>query len=165
MTSPLPIVAAVQGLCLAGGLELAVACDVIFAADTARFGDQHASFGLIPGWGNSQRLPRAIGLQRARDLMFSARWIDATTAQDWGLIAHLVSADELASKALEYANTLATRSREGIATMKSLSLTALAGNVEDGLQEEIAAATRVLLGADAKEGLASFKEKRRPNFA
>lgn len=97
--------------------------------------------------------------------MFSARWIDATTAQDWGLIAHLVSADELASKALEYANTLATRSREGIATMKSLSLTALAGNVEDGLQEEIAAATRVLLGADAKEGLASFKEKRRPNFA
>ena len=75
--SPLPVVAAVQGLCLAGGIELALACDVVFAAEDARFGDQHAAFGLIPGWGGSQRLTRAVGLRRALDLMYSARWLDA----------------------------------------------------------------------------------------
>ena len=162
--SPLPIIAAVQGLCLAGGLELAMACDVVFAADTARFGDQHAAFGLIPGWGNSQRLPRAIGLQRALDLMFSARWIDAATALDWGLIAHSVPASELGSRAQDYAELLATRSRSGIAAMKALSRRALEVDLQAGLQEEIAVATRTLEGGDAKEGLAAFKEKRTPKF-
>lgn len=164
-TSPLPIIAAVQGLCLAGGLELAVACDVIFAADTARFGDQHAAFGLIPGWGNSQRLPRAIGLQRARDLMFSARWLDAATALQWGLIAQVVPADQLSERALDYAQKLSTLSRDGLAAMKSLSLRAMGGHLEEGLQAEVAVACAVLLGADAKEGLAAFKEKRRPEFS
>ena len=163
--SPLPIIAAVQGLCLAGGLELAMACDVVFAADTARFGDQHAAFGLIPGWGNSQRLPRAIGLQRALDLMFSARWIDAATALSWGLVAYSVPATDLASKALDYAELLATRSRAGIAAMKALTRSALEADLMTGLQDEIAVATRTLVGADAKEGLAAFKEKRTPKFA
>lgn len=162
--SPLPVVAAVQGLCLAGGLELAMACDVVFAADTARFGDQHAAFGLIPGWGNSQRLPRAIGLQRALDLMFSAKWIDAATALDWGLIAYSVPAGDLADKALEFAALVATRSRSGIAAMKALSRRALEADLQTGLHEEIAVATRTLVGADAKEGLAAFKERRKPSF-
>lgn len=163
--SPLPIIAAVQGLCLAGGLELAVACDVILAADTARFGDQHAAFGLIPGWGNSQRLPRAIGLQRARDLMFSARWLDAATALQWGLISRVVPADQLSERALDYAQQLSVRSRPGIAAMKSLSLGAMEGHLEEGLQREVTAACEVLLGADAKEGIAAFKQRRQPGFA
>ena len=71
--STLPVVAACQGLCLAGGLELMLACDVVFASRDARFGDQHAQFGLVPGWGGSQRLPRLVGLRRSLDLFYSAR--------------------------------------------------------------------------------------------
>jgi enoyl-CoA hydratase len=162
--SPLPVVAAVQGLCLAGGLELVMACDVVFAADTSRLGDQHAAFGLIPGWGNSQRLPRAIGLQRALDLMFSARWIDAATALSWGLISYVVPEGELNGKAFEYASLLATRSRGGIAQMKALSRRALEIDFDAGLREEVAAAVRALTGGDAREGLIAFKERRKPNF-
>ena len=84
--SRLPVVAAVQGLCLAGGLEIAMACDVVFAARSARLGCQHAQYGLVPGWGGTQRLPRLVGLRRALDLMFSARWLDAAEAQDWCLV-------------------------------------------------------------------------------
>ena len=78
--SRLPIVGVVHGLCLAGGLELMMACDVVIAAHSARFGDQHAQYGLIPGWGGTQRLPRLVGLRRALHLMYSAEWLDAVTA-------------------------------------------------------------------------------------
>jgi enoyl-CoA hydratase/carnithine racemase len=162
--SRLPVISAVQGLCLAGGLELVMACDVVFAADTARFGDQHAAFGLIPGWGNSQRLPRAIGLQRALDLMYSARWIDAPTAQQWGLISYCLPGEDLADAALVYAQQIALRSRAGLAAMKVLARRALDADLRTGLNEEVALATRTLLGADAKEGLSAFKEKRSPRF-
>src|SRR5262249_18175919 len=111
--SPLPVIAAVQGLCLAGGIELVLACDVVFAAEDARFGDQHAAFGLIPGWGGSQRLTRTIGLRRALDLMYSARWIDAPTAMQWGLVNHLLPATRLRDEALAYARQLVTRSSSG----------------------------------------------------
>ncbi len=87
--SALPVVAACQGLSLAGGLELMLACDVVFAARDARFGDQHAQFGLIPGWGGSQRLPRLIGLRRALDLFYSARWLSADDARAIGLVNHV----------------------------------------------------------------------------
>jgi enoyl-CoA hydratase len=162
--SPLPVIAAVQGLCLAGGLELVMACDVVFAAEDARFGDQHAAFGLLPGWGNSQRLPRAIGLQRALDLMFSARWIDAGTAQAWGLASYLVPAAELTDQATKYASTLCTRSRAGIAAMKRLSRQGLDRSLEDALAGEVEVALQTLPGKDATEGLTAFKEKRAPRF-
>jgi enoyl-CoA hydratase len=162
--SPLPVVAAVQGLCLAGGLELVMACDVVFAADNARFGDQHAAFGLIPGWGNSQRLPRAVGLQRALDLMLSARWIDAKTALSWGLISYAVAPEALRDEAVTYAKLLAIRSRTGIAAMKSLARRALDVPLEAGLLQETEAASNILMDADAKEGLSAFKEKRLPDF-
>lgn len=162
--SRLPVIAAVQGLCLAGGLELAMACDVIFSADTARFGDQHGAFGLIPGWGNSQRLPRAVGLQRALDLMFSVRWINAETALTWGLISYSVPAEKLSVQAMDYAKLVATRSRAGIAAMKMLSRRAGDAEFQAGLREEIAAASSLLMESDAKEGLAAFREKRSPKF-
>ena len=81
-TSSLPVVVAVQGLCLAGGIELMLACDVCFAGESAQFGDQHAQFGLIPGWGGSQRLTRLMGQRRALDLMFSARWLKSGEAKE-----------------------------------------------------------------------------------
>lgn len=165
--SPLPVIAAVQGLCLAGGIELVLACDVVFAAEDARFGDQHAAFGLIPGWGGSQRLTRTLGLRRAIDLMYSARWIDAPTAMQWGLVNHVVPAARLREDALAYARQLATRSRAGLAAIKRLGRHAADADqsLPDGLRLEQQEAMRVLTGIDISEGLAAFRERRVPNFA
>jgi len=165
--SPLPVIAAVQGLCLAGGIELALACDVVFAAEDARFGDQHAAFGLIPGWGGSQRLTRAIGLRRALDLMYSARWLDAPMALQWGIVNYLVPAARLRDDAVAYARLLATRSRDGLTAIKRLGHHAADndGSLADGLRREQQEAMRVLTGIDINEGLAAFRERRVPNFA
>jgi enoyl-CoA hydratase len=162
--SPLPVVAACQGLVLAGGLELMLACDVVFAGRDARFGDQHAQFGLVPGWGGSQRLPRLVGLRRAMDLFLSARWIDADTAQQWGLVNYVVEAGALGEAALAYARTLSTRSRDGLAAMKRLARRGLDLPLAEGLAFEEREAAAALLGADVDEGLAAMHAKRTPVF-
>lgn len=162
--SPLPVVAAVQGLCLAGGLELMLACDVVFAAAGARFGDQHAQFGLVPGWGGSQRLPRIIGLRRSMDLFFSARWIDAQTAQDWGLVNTICPEEALHRQALDYCQAMAARSRDGLAAMKWLARRGLEQPLDAALHLEEEQAVAALLGNDVGEGLAAFEQRRQPNF-
>ena len=162
--SPLPVVAACQGLALAGGLELMMACDVTFAAQDARFGDQHAQYGLLPGFGGSQRLPRIVGVRRALDLFFSARWIDADTALQWGLVNYVVAPQALAEAALAYCQMLATRSRPGLATMKRLARAGLEGSLDAGLALEEAAVVDGLLHNDASEGLAAFRARRPPHF-
>ena len=163
-TSPLPIVASCQGLALAGGLELMMACDVAFAAADARFGDQHAQYGLLPGFGGSQRLPRIVGVRRAFDLFFSARWIDAETALQWGLVNYVVAPETLADAALDYSRTLATRSRSGLAMMKRLARAGLEGSLDAGLALEEASVVDGLLHEDASEGLAAFRARRTPRF-
>ncbi|MEO8807701.1 MAG: enoyl-CoA hydratase/isomerase family protein, partial [Burkholderiaceae bacterium] len=105
-SSDLPVVAACQGLALAGGSELILACDVVFASSDFRIGDQHAQYGLLPGWGGSQRFPRVVGLRRSLDMLFSARWIDAQTALQWGLVNYVVEPDKLGEAALAYCTTL-----------------------------------------------------------
>jgi enoyl-CoA hydratase len=162
--SDLPVVAACQGLALAGGSELMLACDVVFAATDARIGDQHAQLGLIPGWGGTQRLPRVVGLRRGLDLLFSARWIDANTALQWGLVNYVVEPDKLGDVALEYCTKLATRSRISIATIKRLARQGLEGTLEAGLELEVDVASPALLGSDVSEGLAAFEARRKPEF-
>ncbi len=162
--SALPVVAAVQGLCLAGGLELALSCDIVFAARSARFGDQHARFGLVPGWGGSQRLARRVGLGRALDLMFSARWVGAEEARDWGLVNHVEDDDGLGEAALAYCRDLALKSRPGLSLMKRLAREGLDQDLAAGLRLEEGAVVDALLGADAEEGLAAFRERREPKF-
>ena len=162
--SALPVVAACQGLSLAGGIELMLACDVAIAAKDARFGDQHAQFGLIPGWGGSQRLPRIVGLRRAMDLFFAARWIDADTALQWGLVNTVVEPDALRAAALEYCTKLTTRSRVGIATMKRLARQGLEGSLQAGLLMEEDAAPVALMHDDVSEGVAAFEARRAPDF-
>jgi len=162
--STLPVVAACQGLCLAGGLELMLACDVVFAARDARFGDQHAQFGLVPGWGGSQRLPRLVGLRRALDLFYSARWIDAETALQWGLVNHVVAPEALASEALAYCHAIGERSRGGLATMKRLARAGLEGTLDAGLSVEESQAPGAILSNDVGEGLEAFLARRKPNF-
>lgn len=162
--SRLPIICAVQGLCLAGGLELMLACDVAFASSTAKFGDQHAQFGLVPGWGSSQRLPRVIGQRRAMDLFFSVRWIDAQTAETWGLVNYVTSDESLREEALAYCAKLADRSSVGLAAMKDLAISGLSMSLEDGLEYEIKQAIEPLMSPHVTEGIAAFEEKRKPNF-
>jgi enoyl-CoA hydratase/carnithine racemase len=163
-TSPLPVIVAVQGLCLAGGLELALSADVCFAAKSAKFGDQHGQFGLIPGWGGSQRLPRILGLRRALELMFSARWLDAEEALAAGLVNYLTEDGDLHGKALDYARTFATRSRVGISEMKRLARTGIDMPLAEAMLLERKAAVRHLQGADTAEGLGAFENRRKPDF-
>jgi len=162
--SELPVVAAVNGMCLAGGLELMLACDVVFAASDARFGDQHAQFGLVPGWGGSQRLPRVVGLRRALDLFFSARWVDAPTALQFGLVNYVVEPGDLQQAAFEYCQTLATRSRAGLATMKRLGRRGLDLEWDAALGFEEEVVLDALHGDDVREGLAAFQMRRAPMF-
>ena len=163
-SSRLPVVAVVQGLCLAGGLELMLACDLVFAGESARFGDQHAQYGLVPGWGGSQRLPRIVGQRRALDLMFSGRWLDANTALDWGLVNYVLPDGELHEQAFEYCLGLGRRSRGGLMTMKRLVNDGLEGSLQRGLDLEIHVAAEAMASADVNEGLAAFAEKREPQF-
>lgn len=162
--SPLPIIAACQGLCLAGGLELMLGCDLVFAARGARFGDQHAQFGLVPGWGGSQRLTRLVGLRRALDLYFSARWIDAETAVAWGLVSEVVEADKLHEHALAWCTTAAERSYTGLGAMKRLARQGLDMPLGEALTLEENVAVDALLDSDVTEGLAAFQARRKPQF-
>jgi enoyl-CoA hydratase len=162
--SDLPVVAACQGLALAGGSELMMACDVVFAATDFRIGDQHAQYGLVPGWGGSQRLPRIVGLRRGLDLFFSARWIDASTALQWGLVNYVVEPDKLGEASLAYCTRLATRSRGGLALTKRLARQGMDRPLADGLQLEQDAMATELLNDDVSEGLAAFAARRPPVF-
>ena len=163
--SPLPVVAAVHGLCLAGGLELMLACDGAFAAATARFGDQHAQFGLLPGWGGSQRLTRTVGMRRALDLFLSASWIDAPAAKEWGLVNHISTDAALHLDAMTYCRTLTERSRSGLAMMKRLARQGGDVPLEEGLRLEQSLAVDALMSPDVTEGLAAFQARRKPRFA
>ncbi|WP_089941754.1 enoyl-CoA hydratase/isomerase family protein [Candidatus Entotheonella palauensis] len=162
--SDLPIIAAVQGLCLAGGIEIMMACDIVFAGEAARIGDQHAQYGLVPGGGGSQRLPRLVGLRRALDLMFTARWLEPEEAHEWGLVNYVTEDAALYDRAMAYCRDLAQKSRAGLAYMKQISRHGLNGPLDNGLQLEENAAVIALLGADATEGLHAFQARRTPNF-
>jgi enoyl-CoA hydratase/carnithine racemase len=162
--SPLPVVAAVKGLCLAGGMELMLGADVVFAARSAKMGDQHAQFGLLPGWGGSQRLTRTIGMRRAIDLMFSARWLDAEEAKSVGLVNYIVDDEVLHQEAMNYCTKLAERSRIGLREMKRLARESGQLMLRDGLASEAKVAVRHIMGDDVAEGLAAFEARRKPTF-
>jgi enoyl-CoA hydratase len=162
--SRLPVVCAVQGLALAGGLELVLACDVVFAGRSARLGDQHAQFGLFPGWGGSQRLPRLVGMRRALDLFFSARWLDAETAERWGLVNYVVEDANLGADALAYCAKLADRSGYAITKMKRLARDGAEQPLYGALHHEIDELVALLDTPDLAEGLDAFRQRRTPKF-
>ena len=162
--SNLPFVVAVQGLCLAGGLELMLGGDILFAAKSAQFGDQHSQFGLVPGWGGSQRLTHLIGLRRSLDLYFSARWITADNACDIGLVNYVVEDDKLLEEALTYCKMLSKKSREGLGHMKDLARQGLDMPLADAIEFERRIATPYLTSEDVAEGLEAFEARRTPQF-
>lgn len=115
-----PLIAAVNGVAITGGFEITLACDVVLASESAVFIDTHVKVGLTPGWGLSQRLSRVVGLHRAKELSLSARPLPASEAERWGLVNHVLPADELLPRALELGRAIAQWSPEAVAAMKAI---------------------------------------------
>ncbi len=103
-----PIIGAINGHCITGGFEMALACDIIIASENARFADTHARVGILPGWGLSQKLPRLIGLSRAKEISFTGAPVFAQQALEWGMVNHVVPADELLNRAISMAESICT---------------------------------------------------------
>jgi len=158
---PKPVVALLNGLTLAGGLELALACDYMVASSAARIGDVHANFGLVPGGGGTQRLTDAVGSRAARWLMFSGETLTADRALSLRLVQDVVEADGFEESCWEMGATMAARSQPGLAFMKRLSRP---GITPQGLDLEMDGAAHLVVGPDAREGLAAFRDKRSPRF-
>ena len=115
-----PIIGAINGHCITGGFEMALACDIIIASENARFADTHARVGMLPGWGLSQKLPRMIGLSRAREIAFTGAAIDAQKAYEWGLVNHVLPAQELLPKAMEMAANIVACVPEVLSRYRSM---------------------------------------------
>ncbi|MCG8383400.1 MAG: enoyl-CoA hydratase/isomerase family protein, partial [Gammaproteobacteria bacterium] len=127
--------------------------------------DQHAQFGLVPGWGGSQRLPRIVGVRRALDLLFTAKWLSAEEAREYGLVNYVVDETDLRNDALAYCEKIASRSQGGIAMMKQLARQGVDKDWNESLDFELSLAIDHLLSDDVSEGLAAFEGKRQPRFS
>jgi len=158
-------IAAINGVCVAGGLELLLACDLAIAADTARIGDGHLNFGQLPGAGGSQRLPRAIGLLRAKHLILSGRLLTGAEAERIGLVGEVVPAEQLNAAAMRYVDELAAKSPVGVRGAKHLANQTLFMPLDEGLKFEMDYVHNYATTVnDATEGLIAFREKRKPVF-
>lgn len=158
--SPLPIVAAVNGVAYGGGNELAMACDVRLASRAARFGQPEVNLGIIPGWGGTVRLPRLVGQAHARRILLSGDPIDASEAHRIGLVDQVVDAPLLVARAVNLAERLASLPPLALKEIKAL----LAHPGPDSQARETDAMGRVMMTQDAMEGVMAFMEKRRPRF-
>lgn len=161
---PMPVIAAVNGLALAGGLELLLCCDLIVAARSARLGDAHANYGLLPGGGGSARLPRKIGPTRAKYLFFTGEMVAAEELVSAGLINIVVDDDELTAATASLAAKIVTKSPVGLRRMKQLLNDGLEQPIDTALRLELLACEVHAQSEDMKEGLAAFEAKRRPVF-
>ncbi|HBH01781.1 MAG: hypothetical protein A2W08_13370 [Candidatus Rokubacteria bacterium RBG_16_73_20] len=161
---PVPVVAGVHGLALAGGLELTLVADLVVLDAAARLGDQHANFGLVAGGGGSQRLPRLVGARRAKELMLLGGWLDAEQALAWGLVNRVAPAGGVAAAVEELARALAQKSAAASRTVKTLVARGLGLALADGLELELRLAGEHMRSPDAAEGLRAFAERRAPVF-
>jgi enoyl-CoA hydratase len=161
-TMPKPTIAAVNGFALGGGCELAVACDLRYAASSAKLGQPEVNLGIIPGWGGTQRLARLSGLGVAKELIFTGRIIDAEEALRIGLVNAVH--DPVLEKAREVGALLASKSPIALKLMKDLANRALSGAHAANLDAEGEMFGELFSSDDAKEGLTAFVEKRQPNF-
>jgi len=161
---PVPVIAGVHGLALAGGLELVLVADLVVADEGARLGDQHANFGLVAGGGGSQRLPRLIGARRAKELMLLGGWLSAAEALAWGLVNRVAPAGTLGAVVDEIAASLAAKSASAGRTVKALVNRAFDVDLTSGLEMELHLTAIHMRSPDAAEGLRAFAEKRKPVF-
>jgi enoyl-CoA hydratase len=161
-TMPKPTVAAINGFALGGGCELALACDLRYAASSARLGQPEINLGIIPGWGGTQRLARVCGLGFAKELILTGRLVDADEALRAGLVNGVH--DPVLEKVLEVAALLASKSPLALSAAKRATNHVLQGDHVENLQREADEFAGLFATADAKEGLAAFAEKREPRF-
>ena len=159
-----PVIAAVSGFALGGGCEMAMSCDMIFAADTAKFGQPEVKLGIIPGAGGTQRLPRAVGKGKAMDLCLTARLMDAAEAEKSGLVARVIPADKLVEEALAAAAAIASYSLPVVMMIKESVNRAFESSLNEGLLFERRTFHSAFALADQKEGMAAFVEKRKADF-
>jgi enoyl-CoA hydratase len=159
-----PLVAAVSGFCLGGGCELAMACDLIVASETAKFGQPETGLGLIPGAGGTQRLTRAVGKSVAMDVILSGRFLSADEALRAGLVARVVAKEAWLSEARRVARDIAAKGPVATRLAKEAVDRAFEGPLTLGVEYERRLLYLALASEDAKEGLTAFLEKRKPDF-
>jgi enoyl-CoA hydratase len=159
-----PIIAAVAGFALGGGCELAMMCDLIIAADNAKFGQPEIKLGVIPGIGGTQRLARAVGKAKAMDLILTGRMMDAAEAERSGLVARVVPAASLMEEAMKVAETIAAMSQPSLIAAKEAVNRSFETSLAEGVRFERRVFHALFATKDRKEGMAAFIEKRPPRF-
>ncbi len=165
-TSSKIYIAVINGVCIAGGLELLLACDLVIASDEARIGDGHLNFGQLPGAGSSVRLWRAVGAIRAKQLMLTGELLSAQEAAAMGLVGRVVPAGQLAEGTEALVRQLHGKTPVGLAGAKKLLNNAVRFDLENALRAEIALVHRyATTESDAQEGLRAFRDKRKPSYA
>ncbi len=159
-----PVIAAVSGFALGGGCELAMMCDIIFAADNAKFGQPEITIGAIPGLGGTQRLTRAVGKAKAMELCLTGRMMDATEAERSGLVSRVVPAADLLDEAIKAAEKIAGLSRPLAMITKEAVNRAFETTLAEGLHFERRMFHAIFATEDQKEGMSAFADKRKPTF-
>lgn len=161
---PKPVIAMINGFCLGGGNELALACDIRVCSENARFGQPEINLGLIPGGGGTQRLTRLIGESRSMELMLTGDMIDSATALQYGLVTHVFSSEELEAKTMEMATKISEKAPVALQLAKEAVKFASRSNLDEGLRREIDLFAICFSTEDKEEGVSAFLEKRKPNF-
>ena len=161
---PKPVIAAVNGFCLGGGMELALACDIRIASGNAKFGQPEVNLGIIPGGGGTQRLPRAIGVAAALRLILTGEMIEAAEAHRLGIVSEVCAAAELMPRALAIAELIASKSPVAVASAKQATRAALSLPLDEGLRMERSLFAMCFASQDKIEGVKAFLEKRTPEF-
>jgi enoyl-CoA hydratase/carnithine racemase len=159
-----PVVCAIRGACLGGGLEIALACHFRIAARGAKIGLPEVELGVVPAWGGTQRLVRTIGRVRALDIMLRARKLDADEALEAGLVTEVCEPDALSVRASELAAELASKAPIAVAGILDAVVVGGVKSLEEGLQHEYAALERAITSEDMQEGVMAFLQKRTPVF-
>ena len=161
---PKPVIAAVNGLALAGGMELMMCCDLIYAAQSAKIGDAHCNYGIVPGGGGAAIMPRLLPLPIAKYLLFTGEFLPAEKLQQYGLVNDVVADDQLFDAVSTVANLISQKSPIGLSRAKRVANEALDKSAEDALRDERLAARDQFRSYDYKEGISAFLEKRKPVF-
>lgn len=146
-----PVIGAINGFAITGGFELALACDILIASDTARFADTHVRMGVVPGWGLSQRLSRLIGVSRAKELSFTGNFLDAQTAERWGLVNSIHPQDELMPYCLKLARDIVSVNQQTLKTVHHLIDYGWEGTLTEGLEAELDASRQQNQNLGAQE--------------
>jgi enoyl-CoA hydratase/carnithine racemase len=161
---PVPVIGAINGAAYAGGCELALCCDFIYASENARFALTEVTLGIMPGAGGTQNLPRALGERRAKEIILTGRPFSAKDAYDWGMVNRLCAPDTLMNEVMETARRIADNAPISVRQAKHAIHYGLQMDLASGMMLEIEAYNRMVPTEDRREGIASFNEKRKPVF-